>query len=134
MTKSAEQQPVAVPETAKRAGEILRRWGWVEPTVWTERMLTALDEGVKGNTVQRIITTVSGKVFFKGGRCRCSGRFFFHFDIFRLITRGLIRLRRGSVRSPCISQSNAPIPRLERRGRLCCRIPAGGISGSESTP
>ena len=48
MTKSAEQQPVAVPETAKRAGEILRRWCWVEPTVWTERMLTALDEGVKG--------------------------------------------------------------------------------------
>jgi len=25
------------------------------------------------NTVQRIITTVSGKVFFKGGRPRCSG-------------------------------------------------------------
>jgi RNA-directed DNA polymerase len=48
MTTSAEEQPVAVPETAKRAGEILRRWGWVEPTVWTERMLTALDEGVKG--------------------------------------------------------------------------------------
>src|SRR3954463_4014994 len=34
----------------------------------------------------------------------CSGRFFFHFDIFRLITRGLTRLRRGSVRSPWISQ------------------------------
>jgi RNA-directed DNA polymerase len=48
MTTSAEEQPVAVPGTAKRAGEILRRWGWVEPTVWTERMLTALDEGVKG--------------------------------------------------------------------------------------
>ena len=59
----------------------------------------------KLNTVQRIITTVSAKVFFKGGRCRCSGRFFFHFDIFCLITRGLIRLRRGSVRSSCISQS-----------------------------
>ena len=48
MTKSAEQQPVAVPEGAKRTGEILRRWCWVEPTVWTERMLAALDEGVKG--------------------------------------------------------------------------------------
>ena len=46
-------------------------------------------------------------VFFKGGMCRCSGRFFFHFDIFRLITRGLIRFRRGSVRSPCSSQSKA---------------------------
>src|SRR3954466_12957521 len=61
--------------------------------------------GARVNTVQRRITTASGKVFFKGGRCRCSGRFFFHFDIFRLITRGLIRFRRGSVRSPCSSQS-----------------------------
>ena len=24
------------------------RWPWVEPSVWTERMLTALEEGVKG--------------------------------------------------------------------------------------
>jgi len=26
----------------------MRRWGWVELSVWTERMLTALDKGVKG--------------------------------------------------------------------------------------
>ena len=25
------------------------RWSWVEPAVWTERMLTALEQGVKGN-------------------------------------------------------------------------------------
>jgi RNA-directed DNA polymerase len=48
MTKSAEQQPEAVPARATRAGEILLRWGWVESTVWTERMLTALEGGVKG--------------------------------------------------------------------------------------
>jgi RNA-directed DNA polymerase len=48
MTKPTEKQPVAVPETATRAGEILRRWWWVEPMVWTERMLTALEQGVKG--------------------------------------------------------------------------------------
>src|SRR4051812_26305217 len=77
MSQDAESQPVAVPPGAKR------------------------------NTVQFSITTDSEKAFFKGGRRRCSGRFFFHFDIFRLITRGLIRLRRGSVRSPCISQSSA---------------------------
>src|SRR5690349_21852820 len=65
----------------------------------------ALEKALRPNTVQRRITTASEKVFFKGGRWRCSGRFFFHFDIFRLITRGLIRLRRGSVRSVCISQS-----------------------------
>ena len=32
----------------KQAGEIRARWAWVEPSVWTERMLTALEEGVKG--------------------------------------------------------------------------------------
>jgi RNA-directed DNA polymerase len=48
MNGSAEQQPEAVPERATRAGEILDRWPWVEPTVWTERMLTALEQGVKG--------------------------------------------------------------------------------------
>jgi RNA-directed DNA polymerase len=26
----------------------MRRWGWVELSIWTERMLTALDQGVKG--------------------------------------------------------------------------------------
>lgn len=34
--------------TTKQAGEIQSRWDWVEPSVWTERMLTALEEGVKG--------------------------------------------------------------------------------------
>ena len=48
MTKSTEEQPETVPARATRAGEILLRWGWVESTVWTERMLTALEHGVKG--------------------------------------------------------------------------------------
>src|SRR2546421_10203531 len=33
---------------AKQVGEVQARWAWTEPTVWTERMLTALEEGVKG--------------------------------------------------------------------------------------
>src|SRR5271165_6967852 len=49
MTKPTEEQPEAVPARATRAGEILLRWGWVESTVWTERMLTALEQGVKGD-------------------------------------------------------------------------------------
>jgi RNA-directed DNA polymerase len=48
MTESTEEQPEAVPARATRAGEGLLRWGWVEPTVRTERMLTALEQGVKG--------------------------------------------------------------------------------------
>jgi RNA-directed DNA polymerase len=42
-----ENKPATVPE-AKQAGEARDRWKWVEPTVWTERMLSALEEGVKG--------------------------------------------------------------------------------------
>ena len=46
--RTNEAQPAAVSDGAKQAGEIWQRWSWVERTVWTERMLTALEEGVKG--------------------------------------------------------------------------------------
>jgi RNA-directed DNA polymerase len=48
VTKPTEYKPGAVPERDIRDGEIVARWSWVEPTVWTLRMLTALEEGVKG--------------------------------------------------------------------------------------
>lgn len=43
-----EEKPVEVPKEAKQTGEVRSRWAWTEPTVWTERMLTALEDGVKG--------------------------------------------------------------------------------------
>jgi len=45
-----QTQPIldAVPAGAKPAGEIRARWAWVEAAVWTERMLTALEQGVLG--------------------------------------------------------------------------------------
>jgi len=46
--RTTEAQLAAVSEGAKQAGEIWQRWSWVERTVWTERMLTALEEGVRG--------------------------------------------------------------------------------------
>jgi RNA-directed DNA polymerase len=48
MARPGDLPPAAVPNEAKQAGEIRGRWPWVEPAAWTERMLTALDEGVKG--------------------------------------------------------------------------------------
>jgi RNA-directed DNA polymerase len=48
MTKTTEAKPVAVSERAIRTGKTLDLRFWVEPTVWTERMLTALQRGVKG--------------------------------------------------------------------------------------
>ena len=46
--RQAEEQPAAVSVATKQAGETLERWSWVEPSVWTERMLTALEKGVQG--------------------------------------------------------------------------------------
>jgi RNA-directed DNA polymerase len=48
MSDAKEFRLEAVSERTTRAREILTRWGWVEPTVWTERMLTALEQGVQG--------------------------------------------------------------------------------------
>jgi RNA-directed DNA polymerase len=48
MSELDGRQPVAVPARARRAGERSDQWSWTEPTVWTERMLTALEQGVKG--------------------------------------------------------------------------------------
>lgn len=46
MSRREEATPAAVPDVAKQAGET--RWNWVEPSVWTDRMLAALEHGVKG--------------------------------------------------------------------------------------
>jgi len=47
--REKEAAPAIVPAKAKQAGETNDRWSWVEPSVWTPRMLTALEDGVKGN-------------------------------------------------------------------------------------
>lgn len=43
----SQSAPVS-PEATTQAGSIRARWAWAEPSVWTERMLTALETGVKG--------------------------------------------------------------------------------------
>ena len=56
-----EARPAAVPDEAKQAGEVRARWAWVEPCVWTERMLTALEEGVKGGKWFSLIDKVGSQ-------------------------------------------------------------------------
>jgi RNA-directed DNA polymerase len=48
MNETTEISPTTVPTTAKQVGEVRARWAWSEPSVWTDRMLTALETGVKG--------------------------------------------------------------------------------------
>jgi len=53
-----EDKPSIVPATAPQDGEIRSRWDWVEPQVWTDPMLTALEQGVKGGKWFRLIDKV----------------------------------------------------------------------------
>lgn len=56
--RPTEDRPAGVLETATQAGEARARWAWVEPVVWTKRMLTALMEGVKGGVWFSLIDKV----------------------------------------------------------------------------
>ena len=76
MDRSKEDKPAEVSESTKQAGEVRARWVWVEPSVWTDRMLTALEQGVKGGVWFSLIDKVHswsnlfssyGKVSANGG-------------------------------------------------------------------
>jgi len=58
MDTSKEQTPPKLAEKPQEGGEIRSRWEWVEPAVWTERMLAALETGVKGGKWFRLIDKV----------------------------------------------------------------------------
>ena len=57
-----ENRPATVSsnQETKQAGETLPRWDWVEPSVWTTRMLTALENGVKGGKWFSLMDKVYG--------------------------------------------------------------------------
>lgn len=64
MEMHKEERPAVVPEKAKQVGEAearRRRWDWVEPSVWTDRMLAALEDGVKGGMWFSLIDKVYRK-------------------------------------------------------------------------
>ncbi len=61
MATVRDERLPAVPAEAKQGGEIRGRWPWVEPSVWTERMLEALEHGVKGGKWFSLIDKVSAE-------------------------------------------------------------------------
>ena len=65
---------------AKQVGEVRARWAWTERVVWTDRMLTALEQGVKGGVWFSLIdkvysltnlSTAFAKVKANGGAAGC---------------------------------------------------------------
>lgn len=58
-TDDAKRDRAGVPEEANRDGEVRDRWDWAERAVWTERMLTALEKGLKGGVWYSLIDKVA---------------------------------------------------------------------------
>ena len=73
MTKPTESSPAPVPATDKQVGEAearRARWSWVERSVWTDRMLAALEQGVKGGVWFSLIDKVWPKSNLSAGFAR----------------------------------------------------------------
>lgn len=82
-TRHSESQASAVPPRATQGAEARGRWSWVEASVWNERMLAALENGVKGgkwfsliDKVYRAETLKAAwqKVAAKGGAAGVDGQ------------------------------------------------------------
>ena len=58
----------------KQAGETQDRWSWVEPSVWTPRMRTALDNGVKGGKWFSLVDKVYQKKNLEAAFCKVKRR------------------------------------------------------------
>jgi RNA-directed DNA polymerase len=77
-----EQTPAEVPAMDKQAGDAQWRCYGAEPGVWSERMLAALDKGVKGNKwfslidkvyADRTLALAWAKVLSNAGACGVDG-------------------------------------------------------------
>lgn len=55
---SPADHPAPVSARTSPAGAIRARWAWTAPEVWTERMLTALEQGVRGGRWHTLIDKV----------------------------------------------------------------------------
>ena len=121
MNRQAEGNPARVPATAKQVGEVRVRWAWAEPSVWTDPMLTALEQGVKGGVWFSLIDKVHSpanlfasyaKVAANGGAAGVD-----HVtveDFTRRLTGNLgkleTQLRDGSYRAQAVRRVNIPKP------------------------
>lgn len=67
MSRHSEHEVPAVPARAKQGTEAHDRdWSWVEATIWTDRMLTALENGVKGGCWFSLIDKVYRPTTLRG--------------------------------------------------------------------
>jgi RNA-directed DNA polymerase len=120
MTKQSESHAPGVPKKATQGAEAHRRdWWWVEASVWNERMLAALENGVKGgqwfsliDKVYRAETLKAAwqKVAANGGAAGVDGQ-----SVKRFATRAemylkelSIALERGTYRPMAVRRVEIP--------------------------
>jgi RNA-directed DNA polymerase len=109
-SESNEEQPAQVPARATQAGEAPPgAWAWAERSVWTERMLEALEKGVKGGVWFSLVdkvyrpTTLAAawqRVRANGGSAGADGQSVkaFQADAERHLTRLHEELKAGTYR------------------------------------
>ena len=120
MAMTPAKPPAAVP-VAQQAGDVRSRWGWAEAAVWTERMLAALETGVKGGRWFRLIDKVYSSRNLAAGfaRVRANGgaagvdhvsveRFAEHLDTHLEKLAGA--LRQGSYQPQAVRRVYIPKP------------------------
>lgn len=64
------KESTAVQSIATQVAEIRGRWSWVEPSVWTDRMLSALETGVKGGVWFSLVDKVESERSLRAGFAR----------------------------------------------------------------
>ena len=46
MSGERQEEPARVAPGPTQAGDVRARWAWTEASIWTDRMLVALEQGV----------------------------------------------------------------------------------------
>jgi RNA-directed DNA polymerase len=121
-----------VLETAKTTGTIYARWAWVDAAVWTERMLTALENGVQGGkwyslmdkvdsrpTLERAFTQVKANQGAAGVDYVTIGQFEQHWE--ENLEKLVQGLRQGSYRPQAIRR--AWIPKADSKEQRPLGVP-----------
>ena len=70
MSQRREIEPSTVPFAATPRGEPPPTWAWANPIVWTDRMLTALETGVRGGRWHTLIDKVFAPLNLKAASQR----------------------------------------------------------------
>ena len=116
-----EPRPPTVPIAAGQGGEARARWTWTEPSVWTERMLAALENGVKGGVwfslmdkviAPKNLSAAATRVERNRGAAGVDGQRVEHFSAERtaILAKLHEELRDGSYRPKAVRRVWVPKP------------------------